>query len=278
MIRKFDHSLDSLSHDSLSSHPLTSVTDFAQADRAEYLAEVFEDADRPGYLNFGEDPTGRGEAVLEWVTDDTKVNGQQGNDIIWMLGTTNNTVHGGSGDDWLDGAYGNDTLYGDSGNDHLKGGNGADTLYGGSGNDLLEGGLGDDTLNGGSGNDVLIGGLGKDVMSGGSGADTFVFNSVSESPPTDFLGVFSHPDVVTDFQRGQDKIDLSQLLSQGFGQPTPHLTFSDHATYAAGTVWAGTGLDGQQHVYVNVDGGPPDMEIVVHTTDGLQLTASDFHL
>jgi len=44
-----------------------------------------------------------------------------------------------------------------------------------------------------------------------------------------------------------------------------------------GTVWVEKGADGQ-HVFVNIDGGTPDMEILVHEQHGIGLTASDFWL
>ena len=74
----------------------------------------------------------------------------------------------------------------------------ADTLSGGYGN-------GNETLFGGSGNDVLIGGIGNDHLTGGTGADTFVFNR-SEGL-----------DVITDFQSGVDKIQMSKF-SYNLGQ------------------------------------------------------------
>ena len=73
---------------------------------------------------------------------------------------------------------------------NLSGGNGKDTLTGGAGNDTLDGGNGVDTLNGGAGNDVLT---------GGNGNDTFVF------------GENFGNDTITDFNPGNDSIDLSAL-------------------------------------------------------------------
>ncbi len=92
------------------------------------------------------------------------------------------------GADVISGGKGKDTLYGKKGTDTLKGDKGDDKLYGGKGDDKVKGGKGDDKLWGGKGDDKLTGGAGKDV---------FVFKKQEGS------------DVITDFQNGKDKIDLS---------------------------------------------------------------------
>ncbi|RYD43617.1 MAG: hypothetical protein EOP63_09065 [Sphingomonadales bacterium] len=115
-----------------------------------------------------------------------------------MTGTAGrDTLKGGSDDDVISGRGGDDVLNGGSGDDALSGGDGDDVLGGGSGDDLLAGGDGDDVLGGGSGDDRLDGGDGDDVMTGGSGDDVFVFGEGD--------------DRVTDFQLGEDSIDLSGL-------------------------------------------------------------------
>ncbi|MDX6804955.1 cadherin-like domain-containing protein [Terrihabitans rhizophilus] len=120
---------------------------------------------------------------------DDVINGDAGDDLL----------NGGSGKDTLNGGVGDDVLNGGIGNDKLPGGEGNDELYGGIGNDTLEGGAGDDLLNGGLGNDRLNGGEGDDVLTGGFRNDTFVFSKNSGA------------DVITDFGRGRDVIDLAEL-------------------------------------------------------------------
>jgi len=92
-----------------------------------------------------------------------------------------------------------DHLIGDSGNNSLSGGGGDDGLFGGQGND---------TLSGGNGNDTLTGGRGVDTLTGGADADKFQFDAAADSDP-DLGG----RDVITDFQQGMDKIDLSNIDS-----------------------------------------------------------------
>lgn len=82
----------------------------------------------------------------------------------------------------------------------------ANKLDGGAGNDKLDGKAGNDTLIGGTGNDTLMGGAGKDMLTGGAGNDVFDFNTLAESGITN-----ATRDTITDFTRGQDKIDLSTL-------------------------------------------------------------------
>jgi Ca2+-binding RTX toxin-like protein len=83
----------------------------------------------------------------------------------------------------------------------------ANSLNGGDGNDLLSGRGGDDFVNGGNGNDFIYGGEGKDQLTGGIGQDVFIFISTDDSK----LSAGKPEDVITDFQQGQDKIDISGL-------------------------------------------------------------------
>ena len=88
----------------------------------------------------------------------------------------------------------------------LNGTTSANTLTGGTGDDTLNGLAGNDTLNGLAGNDTIIGGTGRDTMTGGDGADVFVFRATGESG----VGA-TRRDIITDFQSGLDKIDLSAI-------------------------------------------------------------------
>ncbi|WP_151718480.1 calcium-binding protein [Gemmobacter serpentinus] len=106
-----------------------------------------------------------------------------------ILSNTSRALTGNTLNNLLTGAAGNDTLNGVAGNDTLKG------LLG---NDRLDGGVGKDSLDGGAGNDRLIGGAGADTLTGGAGADRFVFTARTDKG-----------DVITDFVRGQDKIEIA---------------------------------------------------------------------
>jgi Ca2+-binding RTX toxin-like protein len=140
--------------------------------------------------------------------------------------TLDNLLYAGAGNNRLNGSTGTDTVsyaYGLSGTTGVTvslslttaqatGGSGSDTLIGienltGSNyNDRLTGNAGANSLSGGSGNDTLTGGAGKDQLTGGTGNDTFDFNALTE------MGTSSATrDIVTDFVRGQDKIDLATL-------------------------------------------------------------------
>lgn len=147
--------------------------------------------------------TGRDEFTgTRW---DDKLNGGRGSDVL-AGADGDDRIFGKAGSDRLTGGAGFDALRGNNGHDSLDGGAGKDTLYGGGGNDLLEGGGGKDRIIGNRGHDTIIGGAGKDEMSGGEGADTFVFADPSESGPSKRAR-----DVITDFRKGNDRIDLSAI-------------------------------------------------------------------
>lgn len=84
--------------------------------------------------------------------------------------------------------------------DDIRGTDAANELRGLAGNDILSGRGGNDVLRGGDGADTLIGGLGDDMLFGGAGSDVFVFAQIDSIRP---IG-----DVIHDFARGYDKLDL----------------------------------------------------------------------
>jgi uncharacterized delta-60 repeat protein len=171
------------------------------------------------------------------------------------------------GNDNIGGGAGNDVIYGDSGtngavggDDYLLGGAGDDTIYGEGGNDVIDGGEGRDTLRGGHGDDYLIGGAGADVMTGGAGRDWFTYFDAGESS-------LLAADRITDFVRGEDRIELAQLpigTKLAWGGTTP----------TARGVWY-TQLFGQTFVFASVNGDTfPELRIAL---DGLHnLTPTDF--
>ncbi|MGB3406583.1 MAG: calcium-binding protein [Jannaschia sp.] len=191
---------------------------------------------------------GESSDVFSGGADNDLLSGGGGSDSL-DGGSGNDLLMGGFGDDRLDGGDGTDTLTGGDGEDDLRGGTGSDLMKGGAGDDTLDGEDGLDTLRGGSGDDLLVGGRGRDVLFGGSGDDTlisgrdqdmltggdgkdvFVFTSTFDT------GMDSKRDIITDFERGKDLIDLSEI---GSG-----LTFS-----ASGVLGGG-----QASVFATVTGG-----------------------
>ncbi len=97
-------------------------------------------------------------------------------------------------------------------NDDYVGSYGCDDLFGGLGDDTLQGGIGEDRLFGEQGADRLIGGSGLDTLIGGTGNDVFVFEYFDFGSGFSGLGNTTNElDLVTDFVRGQDKIDLTGI-------------------------------------------------------------------
>lgn len=122
--------------------------------------------------------------------------GNAGNDTIMGNGG-NDTISGGRDSDSLTGGEGEDLVFGNLGNDFLQGSNGNDSLFGGQENDRLYGDEGSDALSGDKGNDVLAGNLGFDTLTGGEGNDVFMLQATQGR------------DLLTDFQRGSDVIQIS---------------------------------------------------------------------
>lgn len=118
---------------------------------------------------------------------------------------TGSTLTGTNVADLLVGTDANDTIYGYGGADEIYGGMGNDIIDGGYYNDYLVGGSGRDTLFGNTGDDVLIGGFDNDVLTGGAGSDRFAFTARGDGGGSG--------DIITDFVKGVDVIDVSVLLA-----------------------------------------------------------------
>ncbi|WP_454742913.1 VCBS domain-containing protein [Cupriavidus necator] len=238
---------------------------------------------------------GDGNDTLLGANGKDRVFGGRGNDNL-SGGNGTDAVYGGSGDDVIGsidgssalytGDNGGDTLYGDGydsyadyllgrghestqpGNDRIYGGNGDDLIYGDNGNnaaqggaDIITGGNGKDTIYGEGGDDNIGGGGGGDTLSGGSGGDVFVYNAVSDSTAAGM-------DIITDFQRGADRLDLRPVLGNtgfewGGSQPTAHGAWFQQS-------------GGNTYVYVDVDGNPATAEMVIRLNGLHELTKSDF--
>jgi Ca2+-binding RTX toxin-like protein len=228
--------------------------------------------------------TGSGDDTVFAGKGSDVVSGGSGNDTLVGF-DGNDTLKGGSGNDTLEGGLGVDQLFGGTGDDELWGGDDVDTLKGGSGNDHLYGdhdggdNPGRDYLDGGFGNDTIEGGPKADTLWGGRGADTFVYrtsttasNEFNETP-------VGHSDFIVDFSRDEgDKIDIHLMDAKINTAGTQSFTLAGGPSTQAGTLWFGAvSSDHVQSVFMNVDGGPADMQIMVQLTGGMtSLQASDF--
>jgi hypothetical protein len=81
-----------------------------------------------------------------------------------------------------------------------------ENAVGGRASDTLIGNGVANRLTGRAGDDVLTGAAGSDTLTGGAGADVFDFNSARHSGPA-----VQARDVILDFMRGIDRIDLSGI-------------------------------------------------------------------
>ena len=239
------------------------------------------------YMDAGNDTLDGGSGI-DWlyVTGSTnsvvnlaKTTGQNtgyGTDIIKNI----ENASGGSGVDKFYGTSGNNTLKGNNGNDLLYGQNGNDTLYGGNNNDRLYGGSGNDTLRGDAGRDILQGNAGKDTLFGGADADTFVFRKTSDSSAS-----ASSADIIRDFTRGSDKIDLHYIDASTKLSGNNAFTFDGTKSFGTskeGDIYykqfnnAGTSND-YTMVYIDTD-NDTGTEMSIKLMGLHALTASDFIL
>ena len=188
---------------------------------------------------------------------------------------------GGSGTDTLSGFEGlmgslfGDTLRGNSVNNglaytsnQLVGLEGADTIIGGAGAESIIGDAGGN-FPGVPFNEFLTGTwTGKDTLTGGGGADRFMFANVFDST------VGTGRDVITDFVRGADKVDLSAMDAQ-----TAAGTANDTFAFIAGTSFTAAGQVRFANgiLYGNTD-ADTSAEFEIALTGITTLAASDFVL
>ena len=208
----------------------------------------------------------------------------RGGDDTLLGGVGADTIFGGDGDDEIDGGTASDLLRGNDGDDFINGGGGNNTMFGGGGDDTLLGGIGndamrgnrdDDDLHGGGGNDTIRGDIGEDTITGGDGvdiltggtdSDVFVWTDQSESG----LGV--NADIVTDFEIGVDRLNVSGLAAT--------------MTYVGGGSFTSAGVgevrvvdlaNGSTRLIIDADGDAVrDMHITIEDVQGL--TGGDFIL
>lgn len=150
---------------------------------------------------------------------------------------------------WVKGIQGGFTIANTIGNpdgqdplliENAVGGAYADTINGNKAANTLTGNGGNDTLNGYAGQDRIIGGLGADVMRGGADADTFVFTQAAESTPGS-----KTRDVITDFNPGEDHIDLTGLGANKWIDAAQFHHLAGEVRYAPGLLQADLNGDGK---------------------------------
>ena len=128
---------------------------------------------------------------------------------------------------------------------------------GGAGNDTLLGNNSVNRLNGDGGQDKITGNNGADILTGGFGNDTFIFDDGDTG-----LGV-ANRDVITDFVKGSDKLDLRMIdarLNQG----------GDQAFATTISLWNGTGNEFAANA-------PGSMRYHYETIDSVQYTIIDLN-
>jgi Ca2+-binding RTX toxin-like protein len=222
---------------------------------------------------------GIGNDFLNGGTNSDVINGGTGVDTIdyitFHTGVTVNlltgTTNDGTGTDTLiaienvRGSLLDDEIFGNQAGNFLEGNVGAEFIS-------AKGGSGKDTILGGSGPDKIHGDGDADTLTGGSEADTFVYSSASDSR----IGFFSH-DVIKDFEKGLDKIDVSAIDANTAVSGNQAFTiigsqnFSDEGQISAFKSGGGT------LVQFNITGNSV-AEFEIFLENSFQLSASDFVL
>lgn len=182
------------------------------------------------------------------------INCYSGNDIVYIKGNPYSTsvrpqVLGGDGKDTISFRYFNKAVYASLGGGisnnvpsptsmqfaaiySIPSQWSIENLDGSSYGDFLSGDDRDNKLHGRGGSDFIIGGRGKDTLIGGTGPDTFAFQGADSGGGSIIDSTTTRPDVITDFARGQDKIDLTNFSNM-------KLSGTSKASYVSQFQWYG---------------------------------------
>lgn len=156
----------------------------------------------------------------------------------------------------------------------IFGTDGSDVLNGTNGQDDIRGGLGSDVINGGPGADFLSGGRGADVITGGAGRDLFQIDEsgVATGPNR---GDYELVETITDFVRGEDRIDLSATFGGTLAFLGSGASFEARSEAGQSVTFFNEGDRTVVQVDVTGEGAP---DIIVNLLGAYQLTADDFIL
>lgn len=192
-------------------------------------------------------------------------------DVIDLRAASLDYAPGGGG--WVSharGVNGGFTIAHRAAIEDAAGGAGDDAVRGNGGANRLAGGAGDDRLWGGGGDDRLLGGAGKDRLHGGGGRDDFVFKAAADS-------VGAGRDVVADFARGRDALDLAALDARAGVAGGQAFVLDAGGAFSQGEVRQRRSGD-DLFVAANLDGdGDAELSILLLDVAG-RLGASDFVL
>lgn len=160
--------------------------------------------------------------------------------------------------------------------DQLRGDSAANVFSGGAFSDRLYGRAGDDFLFGEGGADALYGNTGSDTMTGGAGwvRDRFIYFAVADSRPGD-----GARDIITDFQTGKDRIEISRFDADPTTPGNQVFAFIGDAAFSGiGQVRYDQNV-GAGHTVVQADiDGDGQVDFEIELTGVIDLISTDFLL
>lgn len=128
------------------------------ADTNKFINDVYQ-TEKYGFdIKLGDDLFGLGSKTATYIV------GTLGNDTYSSNPSSNFSINGTSGKDFIHAGLGDDFIFASDGDDLIDGGQGNDTIDAGKGNDLIRSGAGNDKIIVGQGRDIILDGANEDRL------------------------------------------------------------------------------------------------------------------
>ena len=207
-------------------------------------------------LHFGSGGTSNIYSVagINFTNVEEVIGGSGDDSLFFLFATSPFELHGGAGNDTINGGSAADVIYGGAGNDSLYARAGVDHVYGDDGNDTIA--VGTDFIDGTSSGSVYDGGVGEDVLLAREANESVDLTAGVASYSGSSYTVSNFEDVMlnsiasgTDMVKGSDGANRispdSPSTSLGFHESVHAMGGSDYVRggSAADTLYGGDGDD-----------------------------------